>query len=80
MIGDNGLQVEPGDNAKFLAVSMKLMGFEKVDLKDADAVVERLNEFFKLYMENDMKPTVAGMAMALGVPQAELRGLLQQCK
>lgn len=72
VIGDNGLQVEPGDNAKYLSVSMKLMGFEKVDLNDFEAVVDRLNEFFKIHTDNDMKPTVAGMAMSLGVDRRRL--------
>jgi hypothetical protein len=51
---------------------MKLMEFGKIDLKDSDAVKQRLGEFFKLHADNDMKPTVAGMAMALGVDRRRL--------
>ena len=65
MIGNNGLNLEAGDNTKILGVNIKLFNMSKVDLHDPDAVAERLTEFFMLYAENDMKPTVAGMALAL---------------
>ena len=66
MIGDNGLILEPGDNAKYLKVSMQLMQLPNIDLKDPKQVNERLALFFDIHCKNDMKPTVAGMAMALG--------------
>lgn len=72
VIGDNGLLVEPGDNAKFMRVNMVLFNMEKIDMTDIDAVQSRINEFFMLYAENDMKPTVAGMAMALGMDRRRL--------
>lgn len=72
MIGDNGLNLEAGDNAKILGVNIKLFNMSKVDLHDPDAVAERLTEFFMLYAENDMKPTVAGMGMALGLDRRRL--------
>lgn len=67
VIGMNGYNLKPGDNTKFMIVNMALFNMEKIDLHSVDAVVDRLNEYFKLYAENDMKPTVAGMAMALGM-------------
>lgn len=72
VIGDNGLMLEPGDNAKFMRVNMVLFNMEKIDMKDIDAVQSRINEFFMLYASNDMKPTVAGMAMALGMDRKTL--------
>jgi hypothetical protein len=63
---------EPGDNTKFMKVNMVLFNMDKVDMKDAEAVQNRINEFFILYAENDMKPTVAGMAMALGTDRKTL--------
>lgn len=70
--GDNGLLLEPGDNAKFMRVNMTLFNMEKVDTRDAEAVQNRINEFFMLYASNDMKPTVAGMAMSLGMSRQQL--------
>lgn len=72
MIGDNGLMLQEGDNAKILGVNIKLFNMPKVDLHDPEAVAERLTEFFMLYAENDMKPTVAGMGMALGLDRRRL--------
>ena len=72
MIGDNGLMLQEGDNAKILGVNIKLFNMPKVDLHNPEAVAERLTEFFMLYAENDMKPTVAGMGMALGLDRRRL--------
>lgn len=72
VIGDNGLMLQEGDNAKFMGVNMVLFNMEKIDLHNNDEVQARLNEYFKLYADNDMKPTVAGMAMALGMNRRTL--------
>lgn len=65
VIGNNGLMLQEGDNAKFLGVNIKLFNMPSIDMNDAEAVAQRLTDYFNLYAENDMKPTVAGMAMAL---------------
>lgn len=65
VIGDNGLMVEPGDNAKYLSVGMQLFNLPPIDLKDTKQVEDRLNEYFRIHYEADLKPTVAGMGMAL---------------
>ena len=65
LAGDLGQ--EPGDNTRIVQTSMKFFDMPRVDLKNPDAVRERLCEYFKIYGEADLKPTVAGMAMALGV-------------
>ena len=72
VIGDNGLQTEPGDNAKYLAVSMQLYKLPSIDIKDPEQVDARLEEYFKIHFENDLKPTVAGMGMALGLDRRRL--------
>lgn len=63
---------EPGDNAKYLAVGLKLFNLPAIDLKDSEQVGERLEEFFRIHAEADMKPTVSGMGMALGVDRRRL--------
>lgn len=72
MIGDNGLNLEPGDNTKYLRVSMELASLPKVDLHNPNEVKERLNKYFEIQSENDLKPTVAGMGLALGVDRRRL--------
>ncbi len=64
--------VEAGDNAKFLGVSMQLFNLEPIDLHNPKDVNARLNEYFRIYAEADLKPTVAGMAMALGIDRRRL--------
>lgn len=65
MIGDNGLTLEAGDNTKYLTVNIALLSMEQIDLHNVEEVEQRLREYFTLYAEHDMKPTVAGMALAL---------------
>ena len=66
------LQTEPGDNTKIVLTNMKFFDMPKVDLQDPEAVRERLVEYFQIYGEADMKPTVAGMGMALGLDRRRL--------
>jgi hypothetical protein len=56
---------EPGDNTKYLQVSMRLMQLPDIDLKDPDQVAKRLEEYFTIQAEADLKPTVAGLGLAL---------------
>ena len=63
---------EPGDNAKYLAVGLKLFNLPPIDLRDPEQVADRLNEFFRIHAEADMKPTVSGMAMSLGLDRRRL--------
>lgn len=63
---------EPGDNTKYLLVSMKLAALPKVDLYDTEAVQTRLDEYFAIQAEADLKPTVAGLGLALGIDRRRL--------
>ena len=63
---------EPGDNAKYIGVSMKLFNLAPIDLKEPEQVQNRLTEYFQIHFDADLKPTVAGMAMALGIDRRRL--------
>ncbi len=63
---------EPGDNQKYIGVSLKLFNMSKVDLHNPEEVQERLAEYFQIHFDADLKPTVAGMAMALGIDRRRL--------
>ena len=65
VIGDNGLNLEPGDNTKYLKVGLELFNLPEIDLHDPKQVEDRLAEYFRIHYEADLKPTVAGMGMAL---------------
>lgn len=63
---------EPGDNTKYLMVSLQLSNLPDIDLKDPEQVRTRINEYFTIHAENDMKPTVAGLGIALGLDRRRL--------
>ena len=72
VIGDNGLMTESGDNTKYLSLGMELFNLPTIDLREPEQVDKRLNEFFEIHARYDMKPTVAGMGMALGLDRRRL--------
>lgn len=62
---ENMLNVNSGDNAKFLRKNLQLMNLPDIDMRDVEQVNARLNEYFDFMAECDSKPTVSGLAMAL---------------
>ena len=62
---ENMLNVNSGDNTKFLRKNLQLMNLPDIDMKDVEQVNARLNEYFDFMAECDSKPTVSGLAMAL---------------
>ena len=66
------LQTEPGDNTKIVMTNMKFFSMPPIDLKKPEEVQQRLIEYFQIYGEADLKPTVAGMGMALGLDRRRL--------
>jgi hypothetical protein len=66
------LNVEPGDNAKYLAHAMTIMNWPPIDKKDPEQVRRRLQDYFTLCAENDMKPTVKGFLNALKLAKTTL--------
>lgn len=52
-----------------------LMGLEPVDLSDEEALGERLDLFFELCEEHNLRPMVTGLALALGVDANKLRAI-----
>lgn len=69
---DAALNVQPGDNTKYVMLGAKLFNLPPIDLNDPQQVSDRLNEFFAIHAEADMKPTVSGMGMALGLDRRRL--------
>ena len=63
---------EPGDNAKYIGVSLQLFNMPAIDLHKPELVQARLSEYFEIHIKADLKPTVAGMAMALGIDRRRL--------
>ena len=72
ILTDAALNVDAGDNTKYVLLGARLFNLPSIDLKDPEQVVNRLNEFFQIHAEADMKPTVSGMGMALGLDRRRL--------
>lgn len=66
------MNLEPGDNTKFVAKNRELFNLPRVDLSDKDAVLSRIDTFFDIIMRYDSKPTVTGFAMAMGLNRRRL--------
>lgn len=65
---DNGLQnLAPGDTSKYLQNVYNLAHLPKIDHKDVDAVAARIDWYFENQIASDLRPTVNGLALALGV-------------
>lgn len=72
VIGNNGLMTEPGDTAKYLSVTLQIANLPDIDITDPEQVSDRINEYFNIQIAADLKPTVTGLAMALGLNRQEL--------
>lgn len=63
---------EPGDNAKFLRHALTIREWPLIDITDPVQVENRINEYFMLCVENDLKPSAKGFQMALRVAKSTL--------
>lgn len=65
-------QTDPGDNKKYIQHTMEVARLEHIDLKNAELVDQRILKYFSICESNDMKPSVAGLSLALGVERTTL--------
>ena len=75
VIGNNGLMTEPGDTSTYLTMNMEIFNLPKIDMYNPVEVNQRLGEYFEIYAKYDVKPTVAGMALALGISRQTLSAI-----
>ncbi len=70
------VQTEPGDNTRYLLHNMAVSELSEGKLEIATATPEdvrnRVKAYFGLCAQNDMKPSIAGLALAFGVTRATL--------
>lgn len=64
---DRELMVNEGDNAKITLHNMELMRASKINLANRSEVEERMGWYFDKCVIDDMKPSVAGLCLALGI-------------
>lgn len=63
---DRSVQTEPGDNTKYIGFALILHNLPPVDMANNEEVAQRVNDYFQLCADHDMKPGMAGLALALG--------------
>lgn len=66
------VQTNPGDNSKYLNHNIQVASLPSIDTTNPKEVEKRIFEYFQICGENDMKPSMAGMALAIGVDRATL--------
>jgi hypothetical protein len=64
--------VEPGDNVKFLSHALAVRNLPAIDTSDPAQVKQRINDYFTLCVEDDVKPTVKGFLNSLRVAKSTL--------
>jgi hypothetical protein len=64
--------IKQGDNARYLAFKLNIMQQPKIDTTDEKEVSKRILWYFKYCQENDMKPTLTGLSLAIGVSKKTL--------
>ena len=69
---DSTVQAEPGDNTRFIRHNRMLFSLVPVSFDSPEAVTERTTTYLDICEQNDMKPSVAGYALALGISRQEL--------
>lgn len=68
------VHTEPGEMSRLIMNSMGLrqMGLVEIDVKNPEAVRDRINDFLEYCISRDIKPTVESMALAFGIDRITL--------
>lgn len=69
---DKGVILEPGDATKTINHSMRLYELPKVNMTSVADVEKRVSDYFYICSQDDVKPGLAGMALAFGVDRLTL--------
>lgn len=64
---DRDRYIQPGDNDKYLSCALAVANLPPIDIEDGDAVMDRMIEYFEIARDRDVRPSVAGIASALGI-------------
>lgn len=65
-------EIPEGDNNKYTNMALSIMRMPKIDMRNPGQVQARIEEYFQLCADLDMKPGVAAIGLALGVDRRRL--------
>ena len=68
----NQLDVEVGDNSRFLRHALATKNMPPIDISDIKQVEERIVWYFNHCTSDDVKPTVSGFCNSLGITRQTL--------
>lgn len=66
------VHTEPGDNRKYILHSLRLAELPKLNLTSVEEVTQRIKDYFTICADDDMKPSVAGLALAMDIDRRYL--------
>lgn len=66
------VHTEPGENRKYILHSLRLAELPKLDMDNVEEVTQRIIDYFSICAEDDMKPSVAGLALAMNIDRRRL--------
>ena len=69
---DSTFNPAPGDNTKYITHAMRLASLPKIEMSDPAQVEERCETYFRMAAEDDAKPSLAALSLALGIDRAYL--------
>lgn len=69
---DKRANPEPGDNAKYMTHSLNLADLPDISLQNVDQVKDRIRTYFQFCAQDDMFPSVSGLALAIGLDRRRL--------
>ena len=70
--GFGSVDTEKGDNARYLRHALSSVNLPPIDISNEKQVADRIEWYFEHCADEDMKPTVMGMANALGIDRRTL--------
>lgn len=72
-LGENAYELQKGDISNLMRQAITLNSWDKIDLDSDEAVEERIAKYWVFCAENDCRPAVSGLALALGIDRRTLQ-------
>ena len=75
---DRDVLTEPGENTKYISHDMKLYRLPDIDINNPEEVQNRINQYFDLCATDDIKPSIASLALAFHMSRFTLFNTLNE--
>lgn len=65
-------QTDPGDNTRYISHSLRLAELKRPDMDNVEEVKARILQYLQICAEDDVRPSVAGLSLAMEVDRRRL--------